>query len=122
MGLKALKENRLATAKVQHVKKNDRVVVVAGSKKGTQSRIIEVKPEVGKVRVEGVAVVKRHAKPNPTRGVQGGIFEKEAFIDASNVMLLCPNCGKSTRVSHTEQADGHRVRSCKKCGGLIDKR
>lgn len=122
MGLKALKENRIANAKVQHVKKNDRVVVITGSNKGKQSRIIEVKPDTGKVRVEGVAVVKRHAKPNPTRGVQGGIFEKEAFIEASNVMLLCPNCGKSTRVAHAAQSDGNKVRSCKKCGGMIDKK
>lgn len=119
MGLKALTEQKIAKAKVHHVKKNDRVVILSGSESGKQSRIIEVDPNMGKVRVEGVAVVKRHIRPNPTRGVQGGIIEREAFIDASNVMLMCPSCGKATRVAHKEQGEGRNTRACKKCGSTI---
>lgn len=98
MGLKALKEKN--NRKVKHVKKNDRVVVLAGSDKGKQSRVIDVKAREGKVLVEGVAMVKTHQKPNPTRGIQGGIVEKEAYIDASNVMVISPATGKPERGFH----------------------
>jgi large subunit ribosomal protein L24 len=121
MGLKALTEKKIESASVQHVKKNDRVVVLTGRNKGKQSRVLEVNARVGKVLVEGVAVVKRHTRPNPQRGIQGGILEKESFIDASNVMVICPSCGKPSRVSHQQQTDGRRLRGCKKCGATIDK-
>jgi len=119
MGLKALTQKK--ETRVGHVKKNDRVVVLNGRGKGKQARVLSVKASEGKVLVEGVAMVKRHTKPDSRRNVQGGIVEKEAYIDASNVMVVCPNCGKPTRVAHQELADGHRARACKKCGATIDK-
>ncbi|MBL8148928.1 MAG: 50S ribosomal protein L24 [Blastocatellia bacterium] len=99
MGLKALVEIE-RSKKIRHVKKNDRVVVLSGGDKGKQSRVLDVKPKEGKVLVEGVAVVKRHQRPNPTRGVQGGIIEKESYIDASKVMVISPTTGKPTRGFH----------------------
>src|SRR5207248_3320235 len=120
MGLKALTEKR--ETRIGHVKKNDRIVVLSGREKGKQARVLDVRSSEGKVLVEGVAMVKRHTKPNQTRGIQGGITEKEAYIDASNVMVICPNCGKPTRVARQELQEGTRARACKKCGATIDKR
>jgi large subunit ribosomal protein L24 len=111
-------ENKPKKKIVKRIKKNDQVVVVAGSNRGKKGRVIEVNPRTGKVRVEGVALMKRHVKPNPNRGVQGGIFEVEAFIDISNVMLVCPETGKPTRV-RIEERDGERVRVAKKSNTVI---
>jgi len=106
-----------------NVRKNDRVVVIAGKDRGKSGRIIEVLPRKHKVIVEGVNVVKRHNKANTRRGIQGGILERESPIDVSNVMLLCPHCGKATRVGHQVLEDGMRHRACKKqdCGAVIEK-
>jgi large subunit ribosomal protein L24 len=110
-----------------NVRKNDRVVVISGKdgpsggKDGKKGRVIEVLPRKGKVIVEGVNLVKRHTKPNSRRGVQGGIVEREAPIDVSNVMLICPHCGQPTRVAHQVLADNTRTRACKKCGATIEK-
>lgn len=104
-----------------HVRKNDRVVVIAGKDKGKKGRIIEVKPRERKVIVEGVNVVKRHQRPNSRRGVQGGIIERELPIDVSNVMVIDPQTGTATRVGRQELADGSRVRVAKKSGSVIEK-
>jgi len=104
-----------------NVRKNDRVVVITGKDKGKTGRVIEVQPRKGKLLVEGVNVVKRHNRANTRRGIQGGILEREAAINASNVMLLCPHCGVATRVSHQVLEDGMRHRACKKCGAAIEK-
>ena len=116
-----------------HVKKNDQVVVISGPKdgdkavKGKQGKILTVNPKTGKVIVEGVAFVTKHQKPR-RQGQQGGIFQKERFIDASNVMLICPKCGKATRVAHrieeVTREDGSKktksIRVCKRCKADID--
>ena len=116
-----------------HVKTNDQVVVISGPKdgdkaiKGKQGKILSVNPKTGKVIVEGVAFVTKHQKPR-RQGQQGGIFQKERAIDASNVMLVCPKCGKPTRVSRRKEEivreDGSKktktIRVCKKCKADID--
>jgi large subunit ribosomal protein L24 len=104
-----------------NVRKNDRVVVIAGKDRGKTGRVIEVLPRKHKLLVEGVNVIKRHNKANSRRGVQGGILEREAAIDVSNVMVLCPHCGGATRVGHQVLEDGKRHRACKKCGAAIEK-
>lgn len=104
-----------------NVRKNDRVVVISGKNKKKTGRVIEVLPRKGKIIVEGVNVIKRHTKPNSRRGVQGGIVEREAPIDVSNVMVICPHCGVATRVGHQVLADKSRTRACKKCGAAIEK-
>lgn len=88
MGLKALTINKLANVKVTHIKKNDLVLVMSGKDKGKKSRVIEVDRQTGKARVEGIAMLIHHMKPNPTRGVKGGIIEREAFIDVSKLKLI----------------------------------
>ena len=98
-----------------NVKKGDKVVVLSGKDKGKEGTILRAMPSEGKVVVEGVAVVKKATKPNP-QNQQGGIIEHEAAIDASNVMLICPSCGKPSRVGHAKNDEGKKVRVCKKCG------
>ncbi|HIZ18095.1 MAG TPA: 50S ribosomal protein L24 [Candidatus Olsenella stercoravium] len=98
-----------------NVKKGDKVVVLSGKDKGKESVIVRALPAEGKVVVEGVAVVKKAVRPN-AQNQQGGFIQKEAAIDASNVMLVCPKCGKPTRVGHDVNDKGDKVRVCKKCG------
>ena len=100
-----------------NVKKGDQVEVLSGKDKGTQSEVIAALPAEGKVIVRGVAVVKKAQRPTQA-SQQGGIVEKEAAIDVSNVALVCPSCGKATRVGHDVE-DGKKVRVCKKCGAEI---
>ena len=98
-----------------HVKKGDKVVVLSGKDKGKQGEVLVAKPAEGKVVVEGVAIVKKAMRPN-AQNQQGGIVEMEAAIDASNVMVVCPKCGKPSRMGHAVNAEGKKVRVCKKCG------
>lgn len=98
-----------------HVKKGDKVVVLSGKDKGKEGLVIRALPAEGKVIVEGVAVVKKAVRPS-AQNQQGGFVEKEAAIDVSNVMLVCPKCGKPTRVGHDVNDKGDKVRVCKKCG------
>ena len=112
-----------------HVKKNDQVVVISGPDgiKGKQGKILTVIPKSGKVIVEGVAYVSKHQKSR-RQGQPGGIYQKERALDASNVMLICPKCGKATRVSHksveVENDKGDKkqknVRVCKRCAAIIE--
>lgn len=98
-----------------NVKKGDQVQVLSGKDKGATGEVLHAYPAEGKVMVDGVAIVKKAERPNQM-GQQGGIVEKNAKIDVSNVALVCPSCGKATRVGHTLSADGKKVRVCKKCG------
>jgi len=102
------------------VKKGDTVLVIAGKDNGKKGKIIQALPKENKVVVEGVNVVKRHTRPSQ-KLPQGGIVEKEAPIHASNVMVICPSCGKPTRVGKRFLADGNKIRVCKKCGESLDK-
>jgi len=104
-----------------HVRKNDRVVVIAGKDKGKKGRIIEVQPRKRKVIVEGVNVVKRHNKPNSRRGVQGGILERESPIDVSNVMVIDPQTNEPTRIGRQILGDGTHARVAKRSGAVIEK-
>jgi len=102
------------------VKKGDTVLVIAGKDNGKKGKIVQVLPKENRVVVEGVNVVKRHTRPSQ-KLPQGGIVEKEAPIHASNVMVICPSCGKPTRVGKKFLADGSKIRVCKKCGESLDK-
>jgi large subunit ribosomal protein L24 len=104
-----------------HVRKNDEVQVVAGRDRGKRGRVLRVLPDKGRVVVEGVNVVKRHTKANPRAQVKGGIVEREAPIAASNVMPVCPDTGKPTRIGHKTLDDGRMVRVSRKSGGVLDK-
>ena len=92
------------------IKKNDQVVVIAGRDKGKRGRVLEVLPAESKVKVEGVAIMKRHQKANPQSNRGGGIIDKEAFINISNVQLIDPQSGKPTRVRYHVEGDGTKSR------------
>ncbi len=101
------------------VKKGDQAVVISGKEKGKKGKVAQVIPTTGKVVIENVNVVSRHKKPRSAQD-KGGIMKKAAPIDASNVMVVCPACGKATRVAH-KIIDGEKARVCKKCGASLDK-
>lgn len=100
------------------IKKNDQVVVISGRDKGKRGRVIEVLTKKGRVMVEGVNMIKKHVRPNRQRGIAGGIMEREAPIDISNVMLL--EGGKPTRVGYEVLTDGRKVRISKRTGAVIE--
>ena len=99
------------------VKTGDTVVLLTGDEKyrGKQGKVLAVSPKEGKVIVEGINVVKKHVKPRKA-GDPSGIIETESAIYASKVMVVCPKCGKPTRVAHKVYEDGRKDRMCKKCG------
>ena len=99
------------------IRKDDMVVVIAGKDKGKQGKILSVNPKANKVVVEGVQVASKHYKAR-RQGEEGGIIKKETPVFASKVMLVCPKCGKATRVGHAV-VDGKKVRTCKKCGAEV---
>ena len=103
------------------VRKNDNVLVVTGKDRGKRGRVLRVVPDKNRLVVEGVNVIKRHTKPNPGRNIKGGIVEREASVHASNVQLVCPECGVQTRIGHKILGDGRKVRICRKCEGVVDK-
>ena len=100
------------------IRKDDLVVVLSGKDKGKQGAVLEVMPKESKVVIESVNVVTRHQKAR-RQGEQSGIVKKEAPIYACKVQRVCPKCGKPTRAAHKVQADGKKVRICKKCGAEI---
>ncbi|MCL1795608.1 MAG: 50S ribosomal protein L24 [Clostridia bacterium] len=107
------------TNKKLPVRTGDTVVVITGVDKGKKGKIMETIPKKGRVVVEGVAMVTRHQKPRG-QGMPGGLVNKEAAINASNVLLVCDKCGKATRHAHQILEDGKKARLCKKCGATFD--
>ena len=102
------------------IKKEDRVKVIAGRDKGKTGRVLEVNRETGRVLVEGVALVKKHTRPNPQRQIKGGIAESESTIAISNVMILTSG-GVPTRVAYKLEG-AKRVRVARKGGEVLDKK
>ncbi len=108
-----------------HVKTGDEVLVISGKNKGQSGKIKRAFPREGRVIVEGLNIIKRHMKPRGPRK-PGGIIEMEAPIDASNVMLICPSCGRASRTGKRFLAEldhknrPRKVRYCKACGSIID--
>ena len=100
-----------------NIKKNDTVVVLSGKDKGKKGKVLEAMPATGKVVIEGINVATCHVKPKK-QGDQGGIVSRETPMYASKVMLVCPKCGKPTRVAH-KITDGKKARICKKCGAEL---
>jgi large subunit ribosomal protein L24 len=111
----------MAGTKRAKIRKNDQVVVIAGRDKGKRGRVLEVLPAESKVKVEGVAIMKRHQKANPQSNRGGGIIDKEAFINISNVQLIDPQSGKPTRVRYNVEADGTKSRVAAASGHSLEK-
>jgi large subunit ribosomal protein L24 len=103
------------------VKKGDQVVVMVGRDRGKRGRVLEVRPAEGKVKVEGVAVQKKHQRANPQANRGGGIIDREAFIQISNVQLIDPASGKPTRVRYEVAEDGSKTRVAAKSGQSLEK-
>lgn len=97
-----------------HVKRGDKVVVIAGKDKGKEGKVVAAIPSQNKVIVEGVAMAKKHQKAR-VQGQESGIINKEMPIDASNVMRVCSKCGKPARVGIKVFEDGSKAKYCKKC-------
>jgi large subunit ribosomal protein L24 len=122
-----MKEVKKGTIRAK-IKKGDTVVFIAGKEyarydsNGKRSpyrgQVIQVDPRNGKVKVEGAMIVKKHRKPVPQMGIEGGIIEKEAWVDISNVALIDPESGKPTRVRY-EERDGKKVRVAVGSGKVI---
>ena len=104
-----------------HLKKNDTVEVRSGKDKGKRGRVLSVDLGSGKAIVENVGYVKRHTRPNPQQNIKGGIVERESPVEASNLMVVCGECGKPTRVARKFLDDGTKVRICRKCTGILDR-
>ena len=100
-----------------NVKKGDTVIVLSGKDKGKQGKVLGTVPSEAKVVVEGINKVTCHIKPRK-QGEEGGIVKREAAIYASKVQVVCPKCGKATRVGHSVK-DGKTVRVCRKCGAEL---
>ena len=100
-----------------NIKKDDKVIVLSGKDKGKEGKVLVADPKAMKVVVEGVNVATKHQKPMK-QGQEGGIIKVETPIYVSKVQLVCPKCGKATRVGHAV-VDGKKVRTCKKCGAEI---
>lgn len=103
-----------------HVKKGDTVAVISGKDKGKKGKIIKVIPKERKAIVEGINMATKHIKPS-AKVPQGGIIQQEIPIYTSKLMPVCNKCGSATRVGHKILADGTKVRTCKKCGEVLDK-
>jgi large subunit ribosomal protein L24 len=104
---------------MQRIKKGDDVIVITGKDKGKRGSVQSVLPD-GRVIVDSVNMVKRHTKPNPNLGVAGGIVEREAPIQGSNLMLFNPKTGKGDRVGYKTLDDGRKVRFFKSNQELVD--
>ncbi len=104
-----------------HIKKNDQVKIVTGKDRGKIGKVLRIIPDKGRAIVEGINFKKKHTKANPAKGVQAGIVQQETPIQVSNLMIVCPECGKQTRIKHKPLEDGSKQRVCAKCAGSLDK-
>jgi large subunit ribosomal protein L24 len=121
---------------VVNIRKGDQVRVMTGRDKGKQGRVLSVDAVKLKVTVEHANMIKRHTRPNPSKNIKGGIVEREGPMAISNVLVVCPGCGKASRVGHkietvsvtVRNADGSEAehtkrrlvgRTCRRCGATI---
>jgi large subunit ribosomal protein L24 len=102
------------------IRHGDMVKVMSGRSKGKTGKVLTVDPVKRRVTVEHANIMKKHARPNPSKNVRGGILEKEGPIHVSNVMLVCPGCGKHARAGHTTLPDGTKVRVCRRCNTTFE--
>ncbi len=100
-----------------NIRRDDKVVVISGKDNGKEGKVLIADPKAGKLVVQGVNVATKHQKPRK-QGEEGGIIKVETPIYACKVMVVCPKCGKPTRVAHKLDA-GKKVRVCKKCGAEL---
>ncbi|MFA6513699.1 MAG: 50S ribosomal protein L24 [Patescibacteria group bacterium] len=106
-----------------NIKKNDKVKILSGKDKDKIGKVLQVLPAEGKISIEGLNLLIKHLRPQK-QGEKGQRIEFPAFIQVSNVALVCPKCGRATRVSHTviktEGKKDKKFRACKKCQEIIE--
>lgn len=102
------------------IRKGDRVRVISGKEKGKEGKVLQIIPEKQAVVIEKLNMFKKHTKPNQ-QNQKGGIVEREGKVHLSNVMVICGNCSKPTRLGAKILSDGKKLRSCRKCGEVMDK-
>ena len=98
-----------------HVKTGDTVIIISGRDRGKKGKVLAVSPKEGKVIIEGRNMISKHVKARKM-GDQAGIVQAESAIYACKVQIVCPRCGKPTRVAHKVYEDGTKERICAKCG------
>ncbi|MFQ5582361.1 MAG: 50S ribosomal protein L24 [Mariprofundaceae bacterium] len=101
------------------IRRDDEVVVITGRDKGARGKVIRLLPQDGRVLVAKVNMVKRHTKPSASGA--GGIIEREAPVAISNVQYFCPKCKGGVRLGVKKLEDGRKVRTCRKCGEVLDR-
>jgi large subunit ribosomal protein L24 len=104
-----------------HIRKNDIVRVLSGRDRGKTGKVLRVLRGESKAIVERINFIKKHVRPNPQRNVKGGIMEREAPIDVSNLSVVCSACGQSKGFNINVLEDGRKVRLCKACGDQISR-
>ena len=100
-----------------NIKKGDTVQVLSGKDKGKTGEVLEIQPKTNKVVVKGLNIIKKHSKPRK-QGEEGGILSMEGAIHVAKVNVVCPKCGKATKIGYSEEK-GEKVRVCKKCGAKL---
>lgn len=100
------------------IKKDDKVLVIAGREKGKVGKVLKVIPDKARAVVEKVNMIKRHTRAG--QNAQGGIVEREAALNVSNLALLCPKCNQPVRVGRKKLENGQSARFCSKCGEFMD--
>ncbi len=103
-----------------NVKKDDKVKVIAGKEVGKTGKVLKVFPQKKRAIIEGINFIKKAERPSQ-RMAKGGIVEKEGPVHVSNLIVICRNCSKTTRVGRRKMDDGDSVRVCKKCGEILDR-
>ena len=99
------------------IKKGDTVKVLSGKDKGKTGEVLEILPKTNKIVVKGINIIKKHTKPRK-QGEEGGILSMEGAIHVAKVNVVCPKCGKATKIGYSEEK-GEKVRVCKKCGAKL---
>lgn len=103
---------------MKRIIKSDKVFVISGEDRGKEGVVLKVEPSANRAIVEGINFVKRHMKPTQ-KNPQGGIVEKEAPVNFSNLMVICAKCNAGVKTKIIKLSDGSKVRACKKCGEII---
>ena len=102
------------------IRHGDTVKVMTGRDKGKTGKVLAVNPAKRTVTIEHTNIIKRHTRPNPSKNIKGGILDKEGPMHVSNVMIVCPGCGKHTRIGHTSLPDGTTARVCRRCNTTME--
>src|SRR5271154_2784371 len=102
------------------IRHGDMVKVVAGRSKGKTGKVLSVNPAKHTVTEEHANIIKKHTRPNPQKNIRGGILEREGQVHVWSVMMVCPGCGKHSRLGHTTLPDGTKFRTCRRCNATIE--